>query len=357
MSDSSVPATTVDRTPDSKGGPKADRKSRLRIDDFGGRFGILILWGLTIVVFWLLRPETFGTWANFQSIFGSQAILLILALGLLLTLSVGELDLSITGVMTVSVVLVGYLNVKHGWPLAPTLVVALGFGLLAGAINAFFVVVVGVESIVVTLGMGTLLVGVAQAINIETEVGVAPDLVNAVSTQVLGLPLAFWFAVLLTVLVWYLMTLTPLGRHMHFVRMGPDVARLSGVRVPMIRAAALIATAFISALAGVVDAGILSASDPNGSAAYLLPAFSAAFLGSTTIEPGRFNAWGTFVAVYFLVTGITGLQLLGLSGWIESVFYGASLVLAVALARVVSRYELLRRVRNAAPGGDAKASP
>ena len=87
------------------------------------------------------------------------------------------------------------------------------------------------------------------------------------------------------------------------------------------------------------------------------PAFSAAFLGSTTIEPGRFNAWGTFVAVYFLVTGITGLQLLGLSGWIESVFYGASLVLAVALARVVSRYELLRRVRNAAPGGDAKASP
>lgn len=328
------------------GAPVSPLRRLLRIEDFGGRFGLLVLWALMIVFFSILRPDTFATWANFQSIFGSQAVLLILALGLLLTLSVGELDLSITGVMTVSVVLVGFLNVKHGWALAPTLVVVLGAGLLFGLINAFFVVVVGVESIVVTLGMGTFLVGLAQAINIETEVGVAPDLVSAVSTQFLGLPLAFWYAVGLTIAIWYLMTLTPLGRHMHFVRTGPDVARLAGLRVPMIRAGALAATAVISALAGVVQAGILSSADPNVSAAYLLPAFSAAFLGSTTIRPGRFNAWGTFVAVYLLVTGITGLQLLGLSGWIESVFYGASLVLAVALARVVSKYELRRRAKS-----------
>jgi ribose transport system permease protein len=328
--------------------PQAPRdRRRWPIDDFGGRFGLLVLWALTIVVFSLLRPDTFATWANFQSIFGSQAVLLILALGLLLTLSVGELDLSITGVMTVAVVLVGFLNVKHGWALGPTLIVVLGFGLLAGLINAFFVVVVGVESIVVTLGMGTFLTGIASAINIETEVGVAPDLVHAVSTQFLGLPLAFWYAVALTFGIWYLMTLTPLGRYMHFVRMGPDVARLAGVRVQLIRAGALTATAFVAALAGVVQTGILSSSDPNSSAAYLLPAFSAAFLGSTTIRPGRFNAWGTLVAVYLLVTGITGLQLLGLSGWIESVFYGASLVLAVALARIVSNYELRRRARSA----------
>jgi ribose transport system permease protein len=321
------------------------------IDDFGGRFGVLVVWGLTIVVFSFLRPDTFATWANFQSIFGSQAVLLILALGLLLTLSVGELDLSITGVMTVAVVLVGYLNVKHGWALGPTLIVVLGFGLLAGLVNAFFVIVVGVESIVVTLGMGTLLVGLASAINIETEVGIAPHLVSAVSTQVLGLPLAFWYAVGLTIAIWYLMTLTPLGRYMHFVRMGPDVARLAGVRVNLIRAGALTATAFVSALAGVVQTGILSSADPNVSSAYLLPAFSAAFLGSTTIRPGRFNAWGTFVAVYLLVTGITGLQLLGLSGWIESVFYGAALILAVSLARIVSKYELRRRARSGKGSG------
>jgi ribose transport system permease protein len=127
--------------------------------------------------------------------------------------------------------------------------------------------------------------------------------------------------------------------------MGPDVARLAGVRVNAIRAGALVATSAVAAIAAVVQAGILSSADPNVSASYLLPAFSAAFLGSTTIVPGRFNAWGTFVAVYFLVTGITGLELLGLSGWIEQVFYGASLILAVALARIVARYELRRRGR------------
>lgn len=325
---------------------RADRRSRF--DDFGGRFGVLIVWVVMAGVFSLLRPHTFATWANFQGIFGSQAVLVILTLGLMLTLTVGELDLSITGVMSVSVVLLGYLNAKLGWPILAAVGAALAVGILAGAINAYFVVVVGVQSIVVTLGMGTLLAGVATAIDAETETNISPHLVTAVNTQILGLPLVFWYAVGITILIWYLLTFTPLGRYMHFVRMGPNVARLTGIRVDAIRAGALIVTAAMAALAGVAQVGVLSSSDPSTSASYLLPAFSAAFLGSTMITAGRFNAWGTFAAVYFLVTGITGLELLGLSGWIEQVFYGASLILAVALARLVARYELRRRARGAA---------
>lgn len=322
---------------------------RRHFDDLGGRLGVLAVWAVLVVVFCLLRPRTFATLANFQGIFGSQAVLLIVALGLVLTLAVGELDLSITGVMSVSAVLVGYLNVKHGWPILPTIVVAIGAGILVGAVNAFFVVVIGVESIVVTLGMGTLTAGLATAINVETESGLSPGLVKVVGAQFFGLPLAFWYALAFSALIWYVLTLTPLGRYAQFVRMGPDVARLAGLRVDAIRAGALIATSTIAAIAAVVQAGILSSADPNSSASFLLPAFSAAFLGSTTIVPGRFNAWGTFVAVYFLVTGITGLELLGLSGWIEQVFYGGSLILAVALARIVTRYELRRRARPSEP--------
>lgn len=333
--------------------PEPRLRRRRLFDDFGGRFGVIVVWAVMVGVFSLLRPDSFATWANFQGIFGSQAILLVLTLGLMLTLTAGELDLSITGVMSVSVVLIGYLNGKLGWPILPSLAVGLGSGLVAGAINAFFVVVIGVESIVVTLGMGTLLAGTATAINIETETNISPNLINAVNTQFLGLPLVFWYAVLLTVVLWYVLTWTPLGRYMHFVRMGPDVARLAGIRVNRIRAGALIATAFIAALAGAAQVGVLSSADPNTSSDYLLPAFSAAFLGSTTITPGRFNAWGTFAAVYFLVTGITGLELLGLSGWIEQVFYGGSLVLAVALARIVARYELRRRARTVATSSNS----
>jgi ribose transport system permease protein len=153
---------------------------------------------------------------------------------------------------------------------------------------------------------------------------------------VLGLPLAFYYGLALTILVWYLMSHTPLGRYLHFVGSGRDVARLSGVRVEAIRAGSFLASALTAALAGVVLAGWLGASDVTVSSSYMLSSFAAAFLGASIIHPGRFNAWGTLIAVYFLVTGITGLELLGFAGWIESIFYGASLVVAVALTRTIS---------------------
>jgi ribose transport system permease protein len=93
----------------------------------------------------------------------------------------------------------------------------------------------------------------------------------------------------------------------------------------------------VSSLGGVILAGVLGGAGPNIAGGYLLPAFAAVFLGATAISPGRFNPLGTFIAVYFLITGITGLQLLGFSGWVENFFYGASLVLAVALSRLAAR--------------------
>jgi ribose transport system permease protein len=99
----------------------------------------------------------------------------------------------------------------------------------------------------------------------------------------------------------------------------------------------MITTSVMGSLAAIIMIGLLGSSDPNVGPNFLLPAFAAAFLGATVISPGRFNPWGTFIAVYFLVTGITGLQLYGLSSWVENVFYGGSLVVAVAVAHVVGR--------------------
>ena len=115
------------------------------------------------------------------------------------------------------------------------------------------------------------------------------------------------------------------------------MARLAGIRVDAIRAGSLIASATLSALGGVVLAGTLGSADPNVGGSYLLPAFAAVFLGATAISPGRFNPWGTFIAVYFLVTGVTGLNLLGLTGWVEQVFYGASLIVAVTFSHLATR--------------------
>lgn len=322
---------------------KPTQPSMWRRLDMGGilwRYGILVIWVVIAVIYSILRPDTFFTFGNVQTIAGSQAVLVFIALALLPTLSAGEFDASVSSVTGIALVLIGWLNVVHGWPIGWAIAVALGVGLLVGATNAFFVVVAQVQSIVVTLGMGTLLIGLALGINSESTGGIAPVLVNAAHTNLLGLPLAFYYGVLITALLWYVSSFTPLGRYLYFVGAGRNVARLSGIPVDRIRAGSFVVGSLISALAGVLLAGWISASDPNVGPGYLLPAFAAAFLGSSVLEPGRFNPWGTFIAVYFLVTGVVGLELLGLAGWIEQVFYGASLILAVAISRFATRRRL-----------------
>jgi ribose transport system permease protein len=132
---------------------------------------------------------------------------------------------------------------------------------------------------------------------------------------------------------------------MYFVGQNRSASRLVGIPVTGIRAGSLIVSGCIAGAVGLVVAGTLGSAAPNVPASYLLPAFAAVFLGATTINPGTFNAWGTFVAVYFLVTGITGLELYGLSGWIENVFYGGALVVAVVLSRLPGLRAERRRVR------------
>jgi ribose transport system permease protein len=304
--------------------------------DFMRRFGVILVWFATIAIFSILRPDTFFTFTTVQTLAGSQAVLLILALGLLIPLTAGEFDLSAAAVMGLSLVLIGWLNVIHGWPIGAAIAVALATGLFVGTINAFFVVVARVDSFIVTLGTGTVLGGVMLGVNTVSTGGISLGLVNAATRNVFGLPLAFYYGLALTLLVWYVMSQTPLGRYLFFVGSGREVARLSGLRVDRIRAGSFLVSGFVSALAGVVLAGWLGASDVSVSPPYMLSSFAAAFLGTSILQPGRFNAWGTFIAVYFLVTGITGLELLGLAGWIESVFYGSSLVLAVALSRTIT---------------------
>jgi ribose transport system permease protein len=159
-----------------------------------------------------------------------------------------------------------------------------------------------------------------------------------------GVPTPFYCALVLTVILWFVLQHTPLGRRMIFTSESRDVARLAGVKVNAIRAGAMIATATLGGVAGIVLAGTNGAANPQSGSYYLLPAFAAVFLGSTTIIPGRFNAFGTFVAVYFLVTGITGLQYMGYAGWPEQVFYGASLVAAVTLSHLVARRRMSKAI-------------
>ncbi len=311
------------------------RGSGLRI--LLNRYGLLIAWALVIVFFGIVQTELFLRPRNFQTILSERSILLILTLGMLPGLAAGEYDLSAASTMGLSFVIVGWLNIVCGWPILPAILVALTAALLVGICNAFLIVILDVPSIVATLGMSTLLAGAALGINNLIVAGISQSLVDAARTKVFGLQMVFFYALALTVILWYVFEYTPLGRYIYFVGAGREVARLTGIRVNAIRAGSLIAGSVIAGIAGVLLAGRNGSVDPNFAPGLLLPAFAGAFLGSTSIKPGRFNAWGTFIAVYFLVTGINGLQLLKITGWVEQVFFGAALIVGVVFSQLAGR--------------------
>jgi ribose transport system permease protein len=294
---------------------------------------------VVIVVFGILRPDTFLTTSNFSTIFGSQAILVVLTLALLPPLTAGDYDLSVAATLTLSSMTLAILNVNHGWSIGAAIAAALAVGLLIGIINGALVVLLGIDSLIVTLGTSTFIAGVVLWIsNSLTISGVSQSLIDVVVVnRFLGVPLAFYYGIAVGLVMFYVFEYMPIGRRLLFVGRGRSVARLSGIRVVRLRWGAFMASGVISAFAGVLYAGTLGSADPTSGLSFLLPAFAAAFLGATTIMPGRFNPLGSIAAVYFLVTGITGLQLLGVQTFVQQLFYGGALVLAVALSQLARR--------------------
>jgi ribose transport system permease protein len=302
------------------------------------RGSLLIIWAVVVVVFGLLEPTTFLQSGTFQTIFSSPVELIFLCLALVVTFCVGEFDLSVAALMGIAGTLVSLLTVNFGMNPWLATILAIAAAGLVGLLNGVLVVDLGVNPIVVTLGVGTAVTGIALWItNLNTINGLPPDFSAFAITPFLGLAVSFWFGLILTLLLAYILMGTPLGLRMSFVGANREVARLAGVRVNRIRRGSYVASGLLSGIGGVILAMTLGGFDPGSSPNYLLPAFAAVFLGTAVIQPGKFNPIGAFIGIYFLQTGIVGLQLAGLTGWIEDVFYGATLVIAVTISTMVQR--------------------
>lgn len=308
------------------------------------RFALPIVWALLVLGFSLAMPGIFPRIGNIAAILGSQVIVLLLSLALLIPLLAGDFDLSVANNMALGAMVLTVLNVQHHWPWLLAALITVAVGLLIGVLNGAITIIFGIDSLIVTLGIGTFAGGIDAMISGSAVVtGVSSQLANLISADhLLGVPLEFWYGIIICAIIWYVLAFTPAGRKLLFTGRNRTVARLSGIRVSKVRVSAFIAAGLVSALCGIVFAGTLDGADPSSGPTYLLPAFAAVFLGATTITPGRFNAWGSFIAVYFLGTGIAGLQLLGLASWIQPVFYGGALVIAVAFSQIMRGRQALQ---------------
>jgi ribose transport system permease protein len=316
---------------------RAKHAEKASLGSYGARFSVVGVWILLAVVYAIAKPDTFLTSGTFQTIFGSQQALVFLTAALLCTICVGEfVDLSVASVFGLAAIVVPVLVVHHGWNVWVASVAAIVIAGVCGLINAVLVVRIGVNTIVVTLGMSTFLLGLALWISNLTPVsGLSSGFAQISLRQIGNLPVSFYEGVVLMVAFAYLLGGTPLGRHMRFVGANREVSRLAGIRVNRIRFGAFIAAGVIAGVGGVLSSAATGGFDPTVSQSYLLPTFAATFLGTAIFQPGRFNPLGTLIAVYFLATGILGLQLLGAAGWVANVFYGGALIIAVTISTLL----------------------
>jgi len=169
-------------------------------------------------------------------------------------------------------------------------------------------------------------------------VGVLPDAFYAINGAfVLGLPITAFYVLAVTVALWIVLEYTPTGRYLYAIGANQRAAELNGIPTRKFVIGAFVSSGFLTALAGVLLASKLRIGQASVGLEFLLPALVGAFLGSTTIKPGRVNVWGTIVGVMILAVGISGIQQFGGSFWVEPMFNGATLLIAIGIAGYAQR--------------------
>ncbi len=327
------------------------RGRKLGLDRFSG----LYLFVLFMVVFGIWAPHTFLTASTLHSVASTQAVSGMIALAVLLPLVCGQYDLSVGATANFSGILVMVVQIDWHWSVPVAVIFGVVVGVVVGAANGFIVVRLKVNSFIATLGMGSIL----AALQVITTAGNQPNPILTLSWNKLtqasagGFQVVVVYLVVLGVLVWWFLQHTPAGRYLYATGGNADAARLSGLRVDRWVWLSLIMSGAISGLAGVFYTSLSGPSLSFGST-LLLPAFAAAFLGSTQLHPGKFNVWGTFVAIFVLATGVEGLELVSGQQWLPDMFNGVALVAAVALA--VGRQRPSRRARRRSQAADVDES-
>lgn len=303
------------------------------------RYGALLMLILVCVVFSILSPESFATKQNAVTILQQEAVLGCLSLGLLFPIAVGEFDLSVGYVLGFTAVEAAALGGKEHMAGAPVIILVLLTGAAIGAINGILTARFRIHSLIATLGVGFAVSGGTVGISGGTTLfeGVPEIIPKIANTNILGLKSAVWVVLALAIILYLVLTFTPFGKRIYAVGGSERVARLAGVRTRAIKVAAFSIAGLMAACAGILQLGQAGGASPSFGVELLLPAFAAIFLGATAIRPGTFNVWGTVVAILLLAAGFTGLGLEGVPIWVEPIFDGVVLLIAVLVTRAEDR--------------------
>jgi ribose transport system permease protein len=303
------------------------------------RYGLLLVTLVLIILFTILLPSTFPTFLTFRSILSDQSIVALVSLAQMIPLAANKFDLSVGyGIGLAHILSIG-LQVETGLPWQAATLIVCATGLGVGIINGLLVEAAQIDSFIATLGTGSILYAVSIAYTGGQQiVGQLPGGFTQINDMVvLGIPAPAIDVLVLGVALWICFEYLPIGRYIYAIGANPRAAELVGIPKSRYVVIAFAASGLITAFAGVVLGAKLQIGQSNVGPPYLLPSFVGALLGSTAFRLARVNVWGTIVAVVLLSVGIAGIEQMGSAFYVEPLFNGITLLIAVGLAGLTSR--------------------
>lgn len=299
------------------------------------RYGTIIGLLAMIIAFSLLSPRAFPTINNFTNVLNQASLAMIIAGGLTLAVTVGELDLSIGFAASLHGILITGFIVHDGMPIPVAILLVLALGAVIGLVNGFIVTKMRVNSVIATLGVGTIITGGAFAYSAGVPI------VAGVPEAFLQLSLGRWLfgipnnIVIMAIVLgglWVLVERTSIGQQIQAVGGNAAAARLAGISVDRIKTLGFVISGTCAALTGILLASRLGSGTTSAADSYLLTAFAAVFLGSATLRDGEFHILGTLVGALIIAFGFNGLNIFGAPTYSQYVFQGAILIVAVGLS-------------------------
>jgi ribose transport system permease protein len=312
------------------------------------RFGGLLGMAAIVVFFAVSLPDTFLTARNLLNISQQVSMLAVVAATMTVVMVMGDFDLSVGAMASLSGVVAAALFVQ-GWPVPAAVTMALAVGLAGGLLNGVLVSLVGILPFVATLATLTIFSGLAFIVSggrtifgrdiPEAFSGFARGGVQIaeIDARAVTLPNLTIVALIVVLIVWIVLEQTSYGRRLYAIGGNREAARLAGLRVVSLRFSAFAFTGIGGALAGLMVASRVASANPTQGDGLMLTAIAAVFLGMTLTRDGQPRVLATLAGVVVLGVLDNGLTQMRVDSYVRQVLVGAIILLSVGLSALSRR--------------------
>ena len=303
---------------------------------YGRQLGTLSgLLGL-VVALWALTPH-FLTVSNLLNIAEQATIIAIVAVGMTFVIITAGIDLSVGSVLAFAgVVMASALH--QGVPLPVALLGGLGIGLLCGLVNGLLITIGRLPPFIATLGMMSVARGTALMFTEGRPVsGFSEGFRSLATGEVLGVPTPVIIMIVVYVTAYFILGRTKLGRYTYAIGGNEEAALLSGINVKLYKTLVYGLAGMLSGLAAILLTARLNSAQPIAGMNYELDAIAATVIGGTSLLGGEGTVLGTLIGALIMAVLRNGLNLLGVSSFIQQIVIGSVIIVAVLIDMALKR--------------------